>query len=76
MKPFIPGSASRLRALAVMIALDNDTEDCTSPTLYQFGSEAVKSFATVIIGGLISATLLTLTMLATLYSNFEKQRET
>jgi len=29
--------------------------------LYQFGSEAVKPFATVIIGGLISATLLTLT---------------
>jgi cobalt-zinc-cadmium resistance protein CzcA len=45
-------------------------------SLYQFGSEAAKSFATVIIGGLISATLLTLTMLATLYSNFKKQRET
>ncbi len=30
MKPFILGSASRLRTLTVIIALDNDAGDCTS----------------------------------------------
>jgi cobalt-zinc-cadmium resistance protein CzcA len=37
-----------------------------------FGSETAKPFAVVIIGGLISATLLTLTMLPALYRNFEE----
>jgi cobalt-zinc-cadmium resistance protein CzcA len=36
------------------------------------GAEAVKPFATVIIGGLMSSTILTLTMLPALYSHFEE----
>jgi cobalt-zinc-cadmium resistance protein CzcA len=59
-----------------MIALDNNAGDYPSRLFTSVGSEAVKPFATVIIGGLIPATLLTLTMLPAFYSNFEKQRET
>jgi cobalt-zinc-cadmium resistance protein CzcA len=39
------------------------------------GSETAKPFAVVIIGGLITATLLTLTMLPALYRHFEEQHE-
>jgi cobalt-zinc-cadmium resistance protein CzcA len=40
------------------------------------GSETVKPFAVVIIGGLVSATVLTLTLLPALYRNFEEWRKT
>ena len=36
------------------------------------GAEVQKPLATVVIGGLISATLLTLVVLPTLYARFEK----
>ena len=39
------------------------------------GAEVQKPLATVVIGGLISATLLTLVVLPTLYARFEKKDE-
>jgi cobalt-zinc-cadmium resistance protein CzcA len=38
------------------------------------GSEIQKPLATVVVGGLISSTLLTLVVLPTLYEWFEKKR--
>lgn len=71
----LQGSLSRLRPV-VMTALVAMLGLLPAALSTSVGAEAVKPFATVIIGGLMSATLLTLTMLPALYSNFEKQRET
>src|SRR5690348_5785198 len=71
----LQGSISRLRPV-VMTALVAMLGLLPAALSTSVGSEAVKPFATVIIGGLMTATLLTLTMLPALYSNFEKQRET
>lgn len=38
------------------------------------GSETAKPFAVVIIGGLVTATLLTLTLLPLLYRHFEERQ--
>jgi cobalt-zinc-cadmium resistance protein CzcA len=71
----LQGSISRLRPV-VMTALVAMLGLLPAALSTNVGSEAVKPFATVIIGGLMTATLLTLTMLPALYSNFEKPRET
>ncbi|WP_025039839.1 efflux RND transporter permease subunit [Nitrosospira briensis] len=71
----LQGSVSRVRpvmmtALVAMLGL------LPAALSTSVGSEAVKPFAVVIIGGLVSATLLTLTMLPALYCYFEKQHKT
>ncbi len=71
----LQGSISRLRPV-VMTALVAMLGLLPAALSTSVGSEAVKPFATVIIGGLVSATLLTLTMLPALYCHFEKYRET
>lgn len=71
----LQGSVSRLRPV-VMTALMALLGLLPAALSTSIGSETVKPFAVVIIGGLISATLLTLTMLPALYRNFEKQHET
>ena len=71
----LQGSISRLRPV-VMTALVAMLGLLPAALSTNVGSEAVKPFAIVIIGGLMTATLLTLTMLPALYSNFEKSRET
>lgn len=69
------GSVSRLRPV-VMTALMAILGLMPAALSTSVGSETAKPFAVVIIGGLISATLLTLTMLPALYRNFEDQHET
>ena len=71
----LQGSVSRLRPV-VMTALMAMLGLLPAALSTSIGSETVKPFAVVIIGGLISATLLTLTMLPALYRNFEEQHET
>lgn len=71
----LQGSVSRLRPV-VMTALMAMLGLLPAALSTSIGSETVKPFAVVIIGGLISATLLTLTMLPALYRNFEEQYET
>jgi cobalt-zinc-cadmium resistance protein CzcA len=65
------GSISRLRPV-VMTALMAMLGLIPAAVSTGVGSETAKPFAVVIIGGLISATLLTLTMLPALYRNFEE----
>ncbi|PSJ18748.1 efflux RND transporter permease subunit [Nitrosomonas supralitoralis] len=71
----LQGSVSRLRPV-VMTALMAMLGLLPAALSTSIGSETVKPFAVVIIGGLISATLLTLTMLPALYRNFEELYET
>lgn len=71
----LQGAVSRLRPV-VMTALMAMLGLLPAALSTSIGSETVKPFAVVIIGGLISATLLTLTMLPALYRNFEEQHET
>ena len=70
-KAILQGSVSRLRPV-VMTALMAMLGLLPAALSTSVGSETVKPFAVVIIGGLISATLLTLTMLPALYRNFEE----
>lgn len=74
-KAIIQGAVSRLRPV-VMTAIMAMLGLLPAAVSTSVGSETVKPFAVVIIGGLISATLLTLTMLPALYHNFEEQNET
>jgi cobalt-zinc-cadmium resistance protein CzcA len=67
----LQGSMSRLRPV-VMTALVAMLGLLPAALSTNVGSEAVKPFATVIIGGLMTSTILTLTMLPALYSKFEK----
>ncbi|ODT67560.1 MAG: acriflavin resistance protein [Nitrosomonadales bacterium SCN 54-20] len=67
----LQGSVSRLRPV-VMTALVAMLGLLPAALSTSVGAEAVKPFATVIIGGLMSSTILTLTMLPALYSNFEE----
>jgi cobalt-zinc-cadmium resistance protein CzcA len=67
----VQGSVSRLRPV-VMTALMAMLGLLPAALSTSVGSETVKPFAVVIIGGLISATLLTLTMLPVLYRNSEE----
>ncbi|WP_333873508.1 efflux RND transporter permease subunit [Methylobacter sp.] len=69
------GSVSRLRPV-VMTALMAILGLLPAALSTSVGSETAKPFAVVIIGGLITATLLTLTMLPALYRHFEEQHET
>jgi len=71
----LQGSVSRLRPV-VMTALMAILGLIPAALSTSVGSETAKPFAVVIIGGLITATLLTLTMLPTLYRHFEEQHET
>ncbi|MEQ1638056.1 MAG: CusA/CzcA family heavy metal efflux RND transporter [Methylococcales bacterium] len=71
----IQGSVSRLRPV-VMTALMAILGLLPAALSASVGSETAKPFAVVIIGGLITATLLTLTMLPALYRKFEDQHET
>jgi cobalt-zinc-cadmium resistance protein CzcA len=68
------GSISRLRPV-IMTALMAILGLLPAALSTSVGSETAKPFAVVIIGGLITATLLTLTMLPALYRNFEDQHE-
>jgi cobalt-zinc-cadmium resistance protein CzcA len=74
-KAILQGSVSRLRPV-VMTALMAMLGLLPAALSTSVGSETVKPFAVVIIGGLISATLLTLTMLPALYRNFEEWSRT
>ena len=71
----LQGSVSRLRPV-VMTALMAILGLLPAALSTSVGSETAKPFAVVIIGGLITATLLTLTMLPALYRYFEGQHET
>ncbi len=71
----LQGSVSRLRPV-VMTALMAILGLIPAALSTSIGSETAKPFAVVIIGGLITATLLTLTMLPALYRHFEEQHET
>jgi cobalt-zinc-cadmium resistance protein CzcA len=71
----LQGSVSRLRPV-VMTALMAILGLIPAALSTSVGSETAKPFAVVIIGGLITATLLTLTMLPALYRHFEDQHET
>jgi cobalt-zinc-cadmium resistance protein CzcA len=71
----LQGSISRLRPV-VMTALMAILGLIPAALSTSVGSETAKPFAVVIIGGLITATLLTLTMLPALYRYFEEQHET
>ncbi|NOT84213.1 MAG: efflux RND transporter permease subunit [Methylococcaceae bacterium] len=71
----LQGSVSRLRPV-VMTALMAILGLLPAALSTSVGSETAKPFAVVIIGGLITATLLTLTMLPALYRKFEDQHET
>ncbi|NJD06266.1 MAG: efflux RND transporter permease subunit, partial [Methylococcaceae bacterium] len=68
------GSVSRLRPV-VMTALMAMLGLMPAAISTGVGSETAKPFAVVIIGGLISATLLTLTMLPALYRQFAGRYE-
>jgi len=67
----VQGSVSRLRPV-VMTALMAMLGLIPAALSTSVGSETAKPFAVVIIGGLVSATLLTLTLLPALYRNFEE----
>jgi heavy metal efflux system protein len=71
----IQGSVSRLRPV-VMTALMAILGLLPAALSTSVGSETVKPFAVVIIGGLVTATALTLTLLPALYRNFEEWRKT
>jgi cobalt-zinc-cadmium resistance protein CzcA len=71
----LQGSVSRLRPV-IMTALMAILGLMPAALSTSVGSETAKPFAVVIIGGLITATLLTLTMLPALYRHFEEQHET
>jgi cobalt-zinc-cadmium resistance protein CzcA len=71
----IQGSVSRLRPV-VMTALMAMLGLLPAALSTSVGSETVKPFAVVIIGGLVSATILTLTLLPALYRNFEEWHKT
>lgn len=68
------GAISRLRPV-VMTALMAMLGLIPAAVSTGVGSETAKPFACVIIGGLVSATLLTLTLLPALYRNFEEHPE-
>lgn len=68
------GSTSRLRPV-IMTALMAILGLMPAALSTSVGSETAKPFAVVIIGGLVTATLLTLTMLPALYRHFEDQHE-
>ncbi|MGZ5028017.1 MAG: efflux RND transporter permease subunit, partial [Methylobacter sp.] len=70
----LQGSVSRLRPV-VMTALMAILGLLPAALSTSVGSETAKPFAVVIIGGLITATLLTLTMLPALYRHFEEHHE-
>lgn len=70
----VQGSVSRLRPV-VMTALMAILGLLPAALSTSVGSETAKPFAVVIIGGLITATILTLTMLPALYRHFEEQHE-
>jgi len=67
----VQGSVSRLRPV-VMTALMAMLGLIPAAVSTSVGSETAKPFAVVIIGGLVSATVLTLTLLPALYRNFEE----
>ncbi len=67
----VHGSVSRLRPV-VMTATVAMLGLLPAALSSGVGSETAKPFAVVIIGGLITSTLLTLTMLPALYRNFEE----
>jgi cobalt-zinc-cadmium resistance protein CzcA len=71
----LQGSVSRLRPV-VMTALMAILGLLPAALSTSVGSETAKPFAVVIIGGLITATILTLTMLPALYRYFEGHHET
>ncbi len=70
----LQGSISRLRpvVMTASVAMLGLLPAALSTSV---GSETVKPFAVVIIGGLITATLLTLTMLPALYCHFKKDKK-
>jgi cobalt-zinc-cadmium resistance protein CzcA len=70
----VHGSVSRLRPV-VMTALMAMLGLLPAALSTSVGSETAKPFAVVIIGGLVSATLLTLSMLPALYRNFAESPE-
>lgn len=70
----VKGSIGRLRPV-VMTALMAMLGLFPAALSGGVGSETAKPFAVVIIGGLVSATLLTLTMLPVLYRYFEEKPE-
>ena len=70
----INGSVSRLRPV-VMTALMAMLGLFPAALSTSVGSETAKPFAVVIIGGLVTATLLTLTLLPTLYRFFSEAKE-
>jgi heavy metal efflux system protein len=70
----VHGAVSRLRPV-VMTALMAMLGLFPAALSTSVGSETAKPFAVVIIGGLVSATLLTLTLLPALYRNFEENPE-
>ncbi|MDW7665762.1 MAG: efflux RND transporter permease subunit [Nitrosomonadaceae bacterium] len=70
----LQGSVSRLRPV-MMTALMAMLGLLPAALSTSTGSETIKPFAVVIIGGLITATLLTLTMLPALYRYFEEQQK-
>lgn len=70
----LQGSVSRLRPV-IMTALMAMLGLLPAALSTSAGSETIKPFAVVIIGGLITATLLTLTMLPALYRYFEEQQK-
>jgi heavy metal efflux system protein len=70
----VNGCVSRLRPV-VMTALMAMLGLFPAALSTSVGSETAKPFAVVIIGGLVTATLLTLTMLPVLYRYFEEHEE-
>ena len=68
------GAASRLRPV-IMTALMATLGLVPAALSTGVGSETAKPFAVVIIGGLVTATLLTLTLLPALYPYFEERGE-
>ncbi|TFH07088.1 MAG: efflux RND transporter permease subunit, partial [Nitrosomonadales bacterium] len=74
LEAILQGSVSRLRPVVItaLMAMLGLLPAALSTSI---GSETVKPFAVVIIGGLITATLLTLTMLPLLYRSFEEQHK-
>jgi cobalt-zinc-cadmium resistance protein CzcA len=68
----VTGATSRLRPV-VMTALMAMLGLLPAALSSSVGSETARPFAVVIIGGLVSATLLTLTILPLLYRYFERK---
>jgi len=68
------GACSRLRPV-LMTALTSALGLIPILLSTDIGSEIQKPLATVVVGGLVSSTLLTMLVLPTLYSLFSKQRE-